>query len=69
LSNKNAELIIYDLQGQVVKHLINQVLPAGNYLTKWFGDNDKGLSVSSGIYIYRLRVADRQAVGKMNLVR
>jgi hypothetical protein len=69
LSNKNAELIIYDLQGQVVKHLINQVLPAGNYLTKWFSDNDNGLSVSSGIYIYRLRVADRQAVGKMNLVR
>lgn len=69
LSNQNAELIIYDIQGQVVKHLVNQVLPSGNYLTKWYGDNDKGENVSSGIYFYRIRIADRQAIGKMNLIR
>jgi hypothetical protein len=69
LSNKNAELIIYDIQGQVVKHLVNQDLPAGNYVTKWNGDNDSNLPVSSGIYLYRLKIADRQAVGKMNLIR
>lgn len=69
LTNKNAVLIIYDLQGQVVKHLINQVLPSGNYLTKWNGDNDSGSPVSSGIYFYRLRVGDRQAIGKMNLIK
>ncbi len=69
LSNENAELIIYDIQGQAVKHLVNQVLPAGNYVTKWYSKNDEGNSVSSGIYIYRLRIAGRQAVGKMNLIR
>jgi hypothetical protein len=69
LSNENAELIVYDVQGQAVKHLVNQVLPAGNYVTKWYGDNDNNLPVSSGIYIYRLKIADRQAVGKMNLIR
>ncbi|HEY6906330.1 MAG TPA: DUF3160 domain-containing protein, partial [Ignavibacteriaceae bacterium] len=69
LSNKNAELIIYDIQGQAVKHLVNRVLPAGNYVTKWNGENDSNLPVSSGIYLYRLEIADRQAVGKMNLIR
>ncbi len=69
LSNENAELIIYDIQGQVVKHIVNQVLPAGNYVSKWYGKNDYGNDVASGIYIYRLRIAGRQAVGKMNLIR
>ncbi|HSD62422.1 MAG TPA: DUF3160 domain-containing protein [Ignavibacteriaceae bacterium] len=69
LTNQNAELIVYDLQGQIVKHLVNQVLPAGNYLTKWNGDNDGGAPVSSGIYFYRLKVGDRQAIGKMNLIK
>ncbi len=69
LSNENAELIIYDIQGQAVKHLVNQVLPAGNYVTKWYGKNDDGSPVSSGIYIYRLKIAGKQAVGKMNLIR
>lgn len=69
LSNENAELIIYDIQGQAVKHLVNQVLPSGNYVTKWYGKNDDGNPVSSGVYIYRLKIAGRQAVGKMNLIR
>ncbi len=69
LSNENAELIIYDIQGQVVKHLVNEVLPAGSYVSKWYGKNDYGNEVASGIYIYRLKIAGRQAVGKMNLVR
>ena len=69
LSNQNAELIIYDMQGQAVKHLINRNLPSGNYITKWYGENDKGSHVSSGIYIYRLKIGDRQAVGKMNLLK
>ncbi len=69
LSNKYAELTVYDIQGQAVKHLINQVLPAGNYVTKWYGNNDGNLPVSSGIYFYRLRIGDKQAIGKMNLIR
>jgi hypothetical protein len=69
LSNQNAELTVYDIQGQAVKHLVNLVLPAGNYVTKWYGNNDNDLPVSSGIYLYRLKIGDKQAVGKMNLIR
>jgi Protein of unknown function (DUF3160)/FlgD Ig-like domain len=69
LTNDKAELIIYNIQGEEVKHLIDRELAAGNYLVKWFGKNDSGIPVASGIYIYRLRVAGKQAVGKMNLVR
>jgi len=65
LTNSLAELIIYDVQGQKIKTLIKEVLPAGNYLTKWDATDDNGIGVSSGVYIYTLRAADKQATGKI----
>jgi hypothetical protein len=65
LTNSPVELIIYDIQGQKVKTLINDVLPSGNYLTKWNATTDNGSAVSSGIYLYILRVAGQQVSGKM----
>ncbi len=65
LTNSLAELSIYDIQGQKVTTLVKDVLPSGNYLTKWNATNDEGGIVSSGVYLYVLRVADQQATGKM----
>jgi len=69
LTNNYTELIIYNIQGKEIKHLINKNLAAGNYLVKWQGDNDNNQPVASGVYLYRLKVAGRQAVGKMNLIK
>jgi hypothetical protein len=49
--------------------LVNETLPSGNYLTRWDGSNDLGNQVTSGIYIYSLRVADKQVSGKMTLIK
>jgi hypothetical protein len=43
--------------------------PAGNYLSKWDSKNNEGISVSSGIYIYKIEVEHRQASGKMMLIK
>ena len=69
LSNSLAELIVYNIQGEIVKRLVREILPAGNYLTKWDGTNEMGIKVSSGIYIYNLRVADKQFSGKMTMIK
>jgi hypothetical protein len=69
LTNSLAELKIYDLQGRLIKTVVNEILPAGNYLSKWDGKNDSGLQVSSGVYIYNLEVAYRQKSGKMTLLK
>ncbi len=69
LDNKSVNLIVYDVQGQIVKRLIDQPLPAGNYLTRWDGTEQTGQSAASGVYFYHLTVADVQAIGKMILTR
>ena len=69
LTNSLAELIVYNIQGEVVKRLVREILPAGNYLAKWDGTNEIGAKVSSGIYIYNLMVANKQFSGKMALMK
>jgi hypothetical protein len=48
---------------------LSENLPAGNYLTKWEGDNAGGNKVSSGIYIYSIRVGDKAVNKKMTLLK
>lgn len=69
LTNSLAELIIYDINGKVVKRLLNQELPAGNYLAKWDGTDEFGRQAASGIYIYNLNVGNKHVSGKMTLLK
>ena len=69
LTNSLVTLNIYDIQGKLVRTLVQEQLPAGNYLTKWYGKNEAGNHVASGVYIYNLQVDQKQASGKMMLLR
>jgi len=69
LTNSVTELAIYDTNGELINTLANEILPSGNYLIKWNGQNAKGFEVSSGIYFYHLKVADNLTTGKMVLMR
>jgi hypothetical protein len=69
LTNSQTELVVHNIQGEVVKKLVHEILPAGNYVTRWDGTNESGNQVTSGIYIYSLRVADKQVSGKMTLIK
>ena len=69
LTNSFTELIIYDIQGKSIRHLLAENLSAGNYLTKWDSRNDSGRLVSTGIYFYQLKVGEYQVTGKMNLLK
>jgi flagellar hook assembly protein FlgD len=54
--NAPVSLIIYNIQGQKIKTLVNSIQNAGVYNIDWDGTNDLGIKVSSGIFIYRLQV-------------
>jgi len=53
--NAHVALTIYDVDGRVVKTLVNEIQKAGTYKITWNGTNNSGLKVASGIYIYRLQ--------------
>jgi hypothetical protein len=69
LTNSFVELKIYDINGRLINTLVSENLPAGNYLTRWEGDNSNGSKVSSGVYIYSIRVGDRAVNKKMTLLK
>lgn len=62
-------LNIYNTAGQLVRTLVNNVLPAGSHLVRWDGTDHRGLRVASGVYIYRLEAGDFVALKKLVLAK
>ncbi|MEJ2196398.1 MAG: T9SS type A sorting domain-containing protein, partial [Ignavibacteriaceae bacterium] len=52
------KILIYNTLGQQVRVLINEEQEAGQYNIEWNSRNDHNQSLSSGIYILRMEVAD-----------
>jgi hypothetical protein len=58
-------LTIYDLRGRRVRELLNSDFEPGTHKVHWDGKNDRGESVASGIYLYRLKAGDETCTRKM----
>jgi len=62
-------LKIYNVLGQEVKTLIDEIKPAGKYIVNWDGKDANGLPVFSGIYVYKIKVANFERTKKLVLLR
>ena len=51
----DVELNIFNILGQQVASLINEQQTAGNHSIIWNADDSKGIKLSSGIYLYKLK--------------
>jgi len=47
-------LTVYNLLGQEVVRLVDQVQAAGRFEVVWHGFNSRGAGVASGVYLYRI---------------
>jgi len=54
----NVELTIYDINGNLVRRLVSEEKRAGNHWVKWDGRDENQNQVSSGVYLYQLKVGD-----------
>jgi hypothetical protein len=66
---KNVSLRIYNVVGQVVRTLVAEQQNAGRYTVRWNGTDDRGVSVSSGIYFYQIAAGDYSDVKKLMLLK
>ena len=66
---ENAEIEIFNIKGQKVNTLVNEILPAGEHSVIWNGRDSSGKRVSSGIYFYKLKAGNYQKVRKMVLLK
>ncbi len=62
-------LAVYDVQGRLVRELVNGVKSAGPHFAFWSGRDSSERPVASGVYIYRLDVAGTTLTKRMVLVR
>lgn len=63
------EMAIYNLLGQKVKTLINEIKYAGEFSIDWDGRNEYNQLISSGIYFCRVKTNEGSFTRKMAVVR
>ncbi len=54
--DSKVNLSVYNIKGQKIRNLVNNKIDKGNHSVVWYGDDELGNSVSSGVYFYKLNV-------------
>ncbi len=62
-------LRIFDVRGRLVRTLVDRDEAAGAHEAVWFGDDQHGQKVGSGVYFYRLDAGGEPRTRRMVLVR
>jgi flagellar hook assembly protein FlgD len=62
-------ITIYDGLGRIVRELSLLNLPAGTHSVQWNGTDDKGKSVASGIYFYRMKAGSFVQIKRMIMIK
>lgn len=62
-------LVVFNLNGQVIRTLVDAPQQAGRFKSRWDGRDDLGNGVASGVYLYQLQAGDFSQTKKMILLR
>ena len=69
ISTDEVSLNIYDIQGRLIKALVNDKQIAGVYSVSWNGIDDQNTPVSAGVYFYKLTTGGKTTVHKIILLK
>jgi hypothetical protein len=62
-------LKVYNLQGQLVRTLVAEVLDSGEHVVQWNGKNEAGVEVASGVFFAVLESGDIHQTRKLMLLK
>lgn len=68
-NTSDVELNIYNIQGTLIRTLVNGLENAGEHQVVWDATDDYGHAVPSGIYIYQLKAGEFSDIGRMTLLK
>jgi FlgD Ig-like domain/CARDB len=66
---EQARVVVYDLQGRLVRVLHDEVTPAGRHEVFWDGADTAGQTMASGVYVVRLTVGHRQSMLRLTMLK
>jgi len=67
--SERVEISIFNLRGELVNRIVNQVFDSGSHEVVWEGRDDSGRNVSSGVYIARMSAGKIIMTQRMVLVQ
>ena len=67
--DSHIQITIYDMNGRIVKNLLNKHQNAGLNSIKWDATSDQGKQVSAGMYIYSIETPDIKQSKKMLFIK
>lgn len=65
LSSEQVSLSIYNIIGQKIRDLVSCTEPAGIQRYEWDGKADNGVTVSPGLYVYKLSIGSVEHCGRI----
>jgi hypothetical protein len=68
-SRSNVSITIYNVMGEQVKLLIDEIVPRGSHSVNWDGTDANSADVSTGVYFYRVEIGDYTESRKMMLLK
>jgi hypothetical protein len=68
-SEQNVKLTIYNVKGQKVTTLLDEIKNSGYHQIVWSGKDDSGKNAASGMYLYRLETQNFSGTKKMLLIK
>ncbi len=66
---EKTSLAVYNIVGQRVRVLVDDVMQPGYYEVTWNGTNDRGERLESGVYFYQLKSGKKVRMGKMVMMK
>ena len=68
-NGENVSINIFDVNGGKVIGIFNDYRSAGTYSIDWNGQNERGLQVSAGVYLYSIEAGEFRQTKKMILLK
>ena len=62
-------LKVYNINGELIRNIVEENLPAGRFERVWNGKDNNGREVTSGVYIYRLTAGKFNKSARMILMK
>ncbi len=69
LSPTHINLSVYDINGSLIRNLVNTTVPAGAHEATWDGCDAEGSRVAAGIYLYHIKTDNYSGLKTMIIVR
>lgn len=66
---QHIHLAVYDISGQMIATITDEVLPGGTHYLQWYGTDDSGIPVQAGVYFAQCSGGSVSETTKMILLR